>query len=135
MRTVAASTRRHVRQIFRSRGKETLSNVVQSLKRRNYEWPYARVLDRHVEALLVDLGLHKVETDVYPFTCWALDPPTPQEKAAKFLAWAEENKRSGGYGCCDSHHAHAEGFNEATDDLVERLKSDFPEIFTAASEG
>lgn len=135
MRPVAPNTKRNVRQIFRSRETATVPEVLDLIKKRDYEWPYKAVYEKHVVQLFEDLGLHKLESDVFPFTTWALNPPTPQERAAKFLAWAKDNKRSGGYGCCDSHHENAEGFNEATDDLIERLKMVFPEIFTAVAGG
>jgi hypothetical protein len=135
MRPVASNTKRNVRQIFRSRLSATVPEVLDLIKKRDYEWPYKGVYEKHVVQLFEDLGLHKLETDTFPFTAWALNPPTPQERGVKFLKWAEDNKRSGGYGCCDSHHDSAEGFNEATDDLVERLKSEFPEFFIAAAAG
>jgi len=135
MSPVSANTKRNVRQILRSRGDATTQEIHEAIKDRNYEWPYKAVYEKHVVQLLEDLTFHKQDTDVFPFHCWTIDPPTQQERAAKFLAWAKDNKRSGGYGCCDSHHDTAEGFNEATDDLIARLKMDFPEIFTAAAEG
>lgn len=137
MKPVSANTKRNVLRFVKgtSNGRCFTSHVMARIKEKGYEWPYKGVYEKHVVLLLEDLGLHKLDCDVFPFHVWAVSPPTPQEKAAKFLAWAEDNKRSGGYGCCDSHHEHAEGFNEATDDLVERLKSEFPEIFTAVAAG
>jgi len=135
MRPVTANTKRNVKQILRSRGSATTQDILDTIKKRGYEWPYKVVYEKHVVQLLEDLTFHLRDTDVFPFHCWTIDPPTQQERAAEFLVWAKDNKRSGGYGCCDSHYENAEGFNEATDDLIERLKMDFPEIFTAAAAG
>jgi hypothetical protein len=132
MREVSANTKRYVRRLLRSRGSATTQEILDTIKQRGYDWPYKAVHEKHVVQLLEDLTFHRRDTNVFPFHCWTINPPTQQERAAKFLKWADDNKRCEvGYGCCDHHADRSEGFNEATDDIIERLKSDFPEIFKA----
>jgi hypothetical protein len=130
MREVPIKTKVSIRATILSRGSVTTQFVLKDIKRRDYEWPYKRVHEKHVVQLLQDMGLHKRETNIFPWHCWTIEPPTQQERAVKFLKWANDNKVfEVSYDCCCEHTAHAEGFQEATDTIIERLKIEFPEIF------
>ena len=130
MRKVPTNTKRNILRFLRSYENVSTRDIFARIKDRGYKWPYKSVQEKHVVELLEDMGLWRRDTDSFPWHAWTIDPPTQQERAARFLKWAKDNKRCEvSYDCCGEHSARTEGFNEATDDIIERLKIDFPEIF------
>jgi hypothetical protein len=128
-RAVAPETQAAIRRFLNHLVRAPLEHVVARIRDRGYEWPYKTVTDHHVAQTLREMGIQEVEIEGRTLWCGDKGLPTLEERGAALLSWIRRQRKHADAADDDSVYDHAEGYNEACEEIATQLKTYFPEVF------